>query len=377
MRPFVTPILIVLALSWSGRLLANPPSRGIIDVHVHTGPKHYALLDDILTSFGVTRFINLSGGQPGFGLDEALGAAQPFETRIKVCATIAWRDIDTPHFFEMQVKMLHKAKAIGASCLKISKALGLYIPDPTSPSKLLKVDDPRLDPIWGAAGQLGMPVFIHTGDPKAFFEPADEHNERHDELSLHPGWSFSDTKYPRRHQLLNARNRVFGKHPKTTFIGVHFANNPEDPAIVDRWLDRYPNLYVDIAARVPELGRHEAAAIRRLFIKHQDRILFGTDLGFSNGGIMLGSVGRDRPKIIDIFHFLGQHIQWFETHSKQIKHPTPIQGRWKIDAIGLPQAVLRKIYTQNALRLFWGATGLSQVDEDALNTARGMPTYFE
>lgn len=376
-RPLLALSLLILALSTWSQSWGDPLSRGIVDVHVHTGPKHYALLDDVLTSFGVTRFINLSGGQPGFGLDEAIGAAQPFDGRIKVCATIAWRDINAPRFFQMQHQMLKKAKALGASCLKISKALGLYIPDPTTPTELLKVDDPRLDPIWALAGQLHMPVFIHTADPKAFFEPADEHNERHDELSLHPGWSFSDAKYPRRSELLNARNTVFGRHPKTIFIGVHFANNPEDPETVGRWLDQYPNLYVDIAARVPELGRHDPTQLRALFNKHQDRILFGTDLGFSSGGIMLGSVGRERPRIIDIFHFLGQHIQWFESRSRQIAHPTPIQGRWTIDAIGLTKPVLHKIYTRNALRLFWGLDALTQADQEALESARGMPTYFE
>ena len=133
-RPLLLLNLLILALSTWSQSWADPLSRGIVDVHVHTGPKHYALLDDVLTSFGVTRFINLSGGQPGFGLDEALGAAQPFDGRIKVCATIAWREIEAPRFFQMQQQMLRKAKELGASCLKISKALGLYIPDPTTPT---------------------------------------------------------------------------------------------------------------------------------------------------------------------------------------------------------------------------------------------------
>ena len=130
-----------------------------------------------------------------------------------------------------------------------------------------------------------MPVFIHTADPKAFFDPLDEHNERLDELGLHPNWSFSDPRFPRRGVLLKARNTVIRRHRKTIFIGVHFANNPEDPVVVDAWLEEMPNLFVDIAARVPELGRHPPEVMRALFTKHQDRILFGTDLGFSRSGL--------------------------------------------------------------------------------------------
>ena len=369
-------LLIAIVLTPPAQAQINPTPIAI-DVHVHTSSKQYALLDDILSSFGVTRFINLSGGQPGNGLEESLSSARGFDGRIKVCVTLPWQEIDDPQFFERQADMLRRARSLGAACLKVSKALGLYVPDPTATDGLLAIDDKRMDAIWATAGALGMPVFIHTADPKAFFEPLDEHNERLDELGLHPNWSFSNPRFPRRGTLLEARNTVIRRHQKTKFIGVHFANNPEDPAVVDAWLDEMPNLYVDIAARVPELGRHPPHAMRAFFEKHQDRILFGTDLGFSRGGIMLGSVGRERPQIIDIFHFLGQHQQWLETQATNIEHPTPIQGRWRINAIGLPPDVLKKLYQTNALKLFWQQDSHDIRDQQAVESARGMPHYFE
>jgi predicted TIM-barrel fold metal-dependent hydrolase len=349
----------------------------IIDVHVHTQPKHYALLLDVLASTGVTRFVNLSGGQPDHGLDEALEKARPHEGRIIVCANVAWRDVSKADFGRGQARMLARAKALGAGCLKIPKALGLYVPDPRKPNALLAIDDPILDPIWRAAGIHKLPVFIHTADPKAFFEPMGPSNERMAELGVHPGWSFADAKFPRRQMLLDARNRVIARHPNTRFIGVHFANNPEDPASVSRLLDRLPNLYVDIAARLPELGRHPTAAVRRLFTRHQDRILFGTDLGFSQGGIMLGSVGNERPRLVDIFLFYAIHFRWFETRDRKMQHPTPIQGDWLIDAIGLPRTVLRKIYYKNALKLLWGESVSDERDVHAIEEASGMPYFFE
>lgn len=369
---------LLCILSICGSALATPPMVGpVIDVHVHTAPQHYQLLLDILASTGVTRFVNLSGGQPGRGLDEAIEGAKPYQGRVIVCVNVAWREAASPNFGRRQAEMLARAKRLGARCLKIPKALGLYIPDSRKPGALLAIDDPIMDPIWRAAGQHNLPVFIHTADPKAFFEPMGPDNERMAELGVHPGWSFADAKFPRRQALLDARNRVIERHPKTRFIGVHFANDPETPASVSRLLDRLPNLYVDIAARLPELGRHPPRDMRRLFNRHQDRIMFGTDLGFSQTGIMLGSVGNDRPRLIDIFLFYAVHFQWFETSDRQMQHPTPIQGNWRIDAIGLSPSVLKKIYSRNALKLLWGESQSDIRDIHAVEEASGMPYFFQ
>ncbi|MCA9539327.1 MAG: amidohydrolase family protein [Myxococcales bacterium] len=349
----------------------------VIDVHVHTAPEHYPLLADVLASIGITRFVNLSGGSAGDGLDESLDAAAPLDGRVIVCANLRWREYARPDFAKRQVMLLEEAKRLGARCLKVPKVLGLGVPDPDDPNQYMAVDDPRLDPIWAAAGRLGFPVFIHTGDPKAFFEPLGPENERMAELGVHPEWSFADPKYPRREALLAARDRVLERHPETIFIGVHLANNPEDIDYVARTLEAHPNLYVDVAARLPEIGRHDPAKVRALFIRFQDRILFGTDLGFHQRSIMLGSVGKDRPRLIDIFWYYAVHFWWFESNDRQIPLPTPIQGDWRIDSIGLPEAVLDKIYSGNALRLLWGEAGPSKLDAEAIETAPGMPAFFE
>lgn len=356
----------------------DPAARGpIVDVHVHTAPSQYGLLADVLASTGITRFVNLSGGSVGDGLEQALAAAEPFEGRIAVCANIRWRDFERPDFAERQVTLLEQARELGARCLKVPKALGLGVPDPKDASRLMAVDDPLLDPIWAAAGRLGMPVFIHTGDPKAFFEPLGPENERMDELGVHPEWSFADPQFPRREALLAARDRVLARHRGTVFVGVHFGNNPEDPAYVEKLLAENPNLYVDVAARLPEIGRHDPARIRAVFERFSDRILFGTDLGFHRGGIMLGSVGRDRPRLIDVFWFYAVHFRWFETEDRQMAHPTPIQGRWRIDGIGLSDAALARIYRLNALKLLWGEDGPTKLDAEAIETATGLAGFLD
>jgi predicted TIM-barrel fold metal-dependent hydrolase len=142
--------------------------------------------------------------------------------------------------------------------------------------KLIAVDDPRIDPLWDLCGQLGRPVVIHTSDPSAFFTPIDRHNERLLQLGEHPEWSFLGERFPTRAELQAQRLRVIARHPKTMHIGAHLANDGEDLAELGTWLDRHPNLFVGIDARILELGRQPYTA-RRFLIRYRDRVLFGTD----------------------------------------------------------------------------------------------------
>jgi predicted TIM-barrel fold metal-dependent hydrolase len=350
----------------------RPP---LVDVHVHTSPSHYDTTSDLLAATGVSRFVNLSGGAPGDGLEEALEAAHEYDGRVLVCVNPEWEKAGEPDFGQKQAEMLAQAAAMGARCVKVAKALGLGVPDPSDPEKYLAVDDPRLDPMWAAAGRLGLPVFIHTGDPKAFFEPLSPANERWDELEVHPGWSFADARYPRLETLLAQRDHVLSKHPGTTFIGVHFGCFPENLEYTDRALAEHPNLWVDVAARVPEIGRHDPQKLHDLIVKYQDRVLFGTDLGVGRG-LMLGSTGREKPNVADAFLFFADHFRFFETRDTNIPHPTPIQGRWTVNAIGLPADVLAKLYSGNALRLLWREDGPSDLDRRALRDAPTPADYF-
>ncbi len=172
------------------------------------------------------------------------------------------------------VEKLKRAKEKGCIGVKFFKQFGLGYKN--ADGSLIKIDDPRLDPIWQICGKLKMPIIIHTADPAAFFLPTDANNERWEELSRHPDWSFHGDSFPSRDDLFVARNRVIERHPDTTFIGAHMANNSEDLAQVAQWLDRYPNLVVEPASRINELGRQPYSA-RKFFIQYQDRILFGTD----------------------------------------------------------------------------------------------------
>ena len=150
--------------------------------------------------------------------------------------------------------------------------------------------------MWATAGRLGLPVSIHSGDPKAFWLPIDEKNERYEELHEHPDWAFGGGAYPPREEILRQLEAVVARHPKVTFVGVHFGNDPEDVDHVAALFRRYPNYNADLGARIPEIGRQDPAKLRALFIEFQDRILFGTDFMVFPRGLHPGRrPGAHRP----------------------------------------------------------------------------------
>ena len=243
--------------------------------------------------------------------------------------------VNRPDFVRTCVEQLAVAKQKGALGLKLFKSFGLNIKD--AQGRLIKIDDPRFDPIWKRCGELELPVIMHVADPVAFFQPIDADNERWEELSRHPDWSFYGPEFPARNELLEARNRVIKRHPKTTFIGAHVANNSEDLAVVAKWLDDYPNLVVEIASRINELGRQPYTA-RSFFLKYQDRILFGTDGPF--------------PELR--LRYYWRFLETYDEHFPYSEKSPPPQGMWRIYGIGLPDKVLKKVYLENALRVIPG-----------------------
>lgn len=329
-----------------------------IDTHMHIDPSGMERAVALMDRWGITGGVNLSGMSPGpprHALETQLEAAKKAGGRMAVFMTPAimpiLRQFPT-NYGEAMAQQLEEGKRLGAIGLKISKGLGLGYPTPDG-QRLLAVDDPLLDPLFDKAGELGMPVAIHTGDPQAFWEKPDENNERLDELVAHPQWSLYGEPVPSWQQLFDQFERRVARHPKTTFIGVHFGNAPEEPRKVAAMLDTYPNYVIDTAARVPAIGRHAADEMRAFFIKYQDRILFATDTGVgeSQAEMMYGSTGSTPPTEADEQRFFSATYRYFETTDRQFDHPTPIQGRWKIDGLGLPEAVLRKVYFDNAARV--------------------------
>ncbi|MCX7944566.1 MAG: amidohydrolase [Deltaproteobacteria bacterium] len=322
-----------------------------IDSHAHIGYDGFDRAIRIMDLAGIRRLVNLSGGIPGYDFEIMQALANTTKNRIVNFVNLNWYYIDHPEIFQrVNIRNLNRAKEMGAKGLKIFKSLGLGIR--FYDGRLMRVDEEILDPIWKECGRLGLPVAIHSADPVAFFKPPTIDNERYIELLAHPNWSYYGKDYPTFEELIHQFENLVKKHPETTFIGVHFGNYAENPDFVGEMLDKYPNYYIDIAARVPEFGRHNAKKMHDFFIRYQDRILFGTDIGVYSDSLWLGSKGFEpEPSDEDAVEFYRKHYKYFETGVTQMEHMTPVQGDWKIDAIDLPDEVLEKLYYRNAEKI--------------------------
>jgi len=328
------------------------PSSAVIDAHNHLGTafggewvsRRPSDLLPILDSVGVEAIVDLDGGQGSALIDEIDRWQRPSHGRVAVfCGLDYDRWAEDPDFGEREARALEASASAGARGLKVWKTLGLRARDPSG--RLVPPDDPRLDQVWDAAGRLGLPVIIHVADPVAFFEPLDAENERWEELRANPDWHFWPTRpadlpdapgFPPFDELLRALHRLLQRHPGTTFIGAHVGCAAEDLGWVSETLDVCPNFHVDIAARLGELGRQPYTS-RAFFERFAERILFGVDLG-------------PDPRVYRTYYrFLETSDESFDYDVEDI----PGQGRWQIHGIGLEDAVLRRVYRENARRLIF------------------------
>jgi predicted TIM-barrel fold metal-dependent hydrolase len=292
----------------------------------------------------IRAMVNLTGGYER-GLAEAVGKYdRAYPARFYSFTEPSYSRFKESDYPRAQGQAIEQAHRDGARGLKILKTLGLYLRENITSGTLVKIDDPRFDPMWDACGRLNLPVAIHVSDPVAFFTPTDRFNERYEELNNHPDWSFYGGDFPSNAELLEARNRVMARHPKTSFVVLHAGNFAENLQNVSENLDRFPNMYIDIAARIGELGR-QPRTTRKFFEKYQDRILFATD-ATPHGDEYPQQVFND--KLYEIyFRFLETEDEYFDYAPAKV----PPQGRWRIYGINLPEAILSKVYYENAARL--------------------------
>ncbi len=306
-----------------------------IDVHNHqrrlSGPADVERLVGQMDEINMRVMVNLSGGT-GAALKhsvEILNGLYP--DRFAVFANIDFSGIDDAGFPERIAAQLEQDVHNGARGLKIFKNFGMTLADGSG--RRVPVDDARFDRIFETAGRLGIPVLIHTGEPKALFDPMDEHNERWLELKLHPGRARPPDRYPTWEALINEQHHLFEKHPKTIFINAHLGWLGGNLAELGRLLNRLPNVNTEFGAVIEELGRQPRFA-REWFIRFQDRVMFGKDTW--------------RPAEY------ATYFRVLETTDEYFDHDRKYHGLWKLYGLDLPDEVLKNVYYRNALRLIPG-----------------------
>ncbi len=370
-------LLLVLA---AGPAQESPyrTSYRVINVHHHWDrPDAEAVRAqiDVMDRAGIAAAVNLDAGRADGTLPAWIELAKKHPGRLALFAKFTKADFERltgPGFFDGLVRELERAAKMGIQGVKMWKDLGMIIRD--GPEKLLRVDDPRLDPFWAKCGELGLPVLIHTADPKEYWYPLTPNN-------LHYGTRAEEDQYyripgmPRWEDLIEQRDNIVRKHPKTTFIGAHFGSMTFDLAGLAERLDRFPNFHVECAARLRILGRLSPKTVREFFGKYRDRILFGTDGSVLTGGrkstvknILVypcddpdwvridpkdaEAVKRWQDRQVAVY---GRHFEYFETDRLGLLEPGGFGADWmRLAGVKLPPEVLEKFYHGNAERLIPG-----------------------
>jgi uncharacterized protein len=305
-----------------------------VDIHSHHNnltPEYVDKLVREMDSINLRVLVNLSGGT-GERLKQVVAAMKGRHPhRFVVFANLSFGDLNEPGYGRRAAARLEQDVKNGAQGLKIFKNFGMDLK--RASGERVKVDDPEFDPVWEACARLRIPVLIHTAEPPPFFQPIDRHNERWLELKQFPQRARPPEKYPSFETLMEERNRMLAKHPKTTFILAHLGYHGSDLARLGKLFDAYPNAYVDIAAVLAEIGRQPYTA-RDFLIKYQDRVLFGKDI-------------YEPSEYTYYFRVM-------ETRDDYIEYYRRRHAFWRMYGLYLPDEVLKKIYYKNAVRLVPG-----------------------
>lgn len=315
----------------------NPTPRAkftFIDIHSHHFRMEEQDLSELVADMDALNMgimVNLSGGSGERLRAKLKNVNENYPNRFAIFANVDFDGVGSADWGEKAAAQLEADVRAGAKGLKIYKSLGLRYKDING--KRIAIDDPRLDPIWAKCGELGIPVLIHSADPKSFWDPMDSNNERWLELKTRPRRKRSDTDPAPWQQIIDEQHRMFKKHPNTKFINAHmgwYANNLDR---LGELLDEMPNMYVGIGAIIAELGRQPRQA-KAFFIKYQDRILFGKD-------------AWNPSEFPTYFRVLETADEYFPYYKKY-------HAFWRMYGLDLPDEVLKKVYYKNALKLVPG-----------------------
>ena len=321
----------------------NKPYRPVFDCHMHwgemiLGDDYRDLYDtaaaiESLKSYDIIGCINLCGFW-GDRLKNMFDKIGDFKDYVHTFGSVDAGLLDEPDFDTYVYQTIKESVAIGMVGMKFWKNISLELKDKTG--NYIRIDDPKLQVIWQTCAEFSLPVLIHIADPVAFFDPIDQYNERWEELQANPDWWFGAPDKFSFHELMEQQDNLMAQNRNTTFIIAHFGSYVENLAWVGEQLDKHPNMNIDVAARIAELGRQPVTA-RKFFHKYADRILYGSDF---------------TPTFHNEYPIA---YRYFETEDEYFPYSNAPNGggsgRWRIYGINLEKDVLDKFYYQNVANI--------------------------
>jgi predicted TIM-barrel fold metal-dependent hydrolase len=376
----LTVISLVLLAGPHGAAEQEPPYKTkyrVIDVHRHCTPVSEDAVRaelEVLDRVGIAAFVCLDAAGPDGNLKDWLKLRLKYPERVIVFWKLDFTKVKEKTFFEDIVRDLEKAAKMGVQGVKVWKDLGMYVQD--AEDKLLKADDHRLDAFWAKCGELGLPVLIHTADEREYWYPL-TYNSIHFGLRTEQDQHSRNPGMPSWEELIRQRDAVLKKHPKTNFIGAHMGSQSHDLKQLEETFAKYPNFYVDTAARHRVFGRLNPPAVRAFFQKNQDRILFGTDGATLQKGLKkpresanISLYPTENPNLEYVdpsdaaalkawqdrdAQMYSESLKYFETDRVDLQDPMLSGGAWlRLAGAKLPSEVLEKFYHANTEKLIPG-----------------------
>lgn len=305
----------------------------VIDMHSHDYVDTKNDVDDLvklMDKMNVRKTMILTYNT-GKGFDSAVEKYNKYPDRFELFCGFDYTGYGTSGWQKHAVEELERCYKKGARGVGElgDKGEGELYSKPT-PGKGLHIDDPQMKPLLEKCAELHLPISIHVAEDEWMYETPDSTN---DGMMNAATWHVDMNKPGKlgHDALIKTLEIAVRDNPKTTFIACHFANTCSNLQQLGDLLDKYPNLYADIAARYAEIApvpRYAAAFIT----KYQDRLVYGTDNS------------PEEKMYITTFRIL-------ETADEHFYEQDMFNYHWALYGLNLPKEVLEKLYRKNAEKI--------------------------
>jgi len=330
-----------------------------IDAHAHigaVGPDHLKAFIAFLDQRNL-RWLNIcTGGMDGARLRQKIELAQELHrahpTQIAWATSFSLENWGQPGWAKAAAETIADGFSRGAVAVKVWKDVGMVLKDPDG--RFVMIDDPRMDAVLKPLATQGRPLVAHLGEPRNCWLPLDQMTTASDRgyFGKHPEYhGLLHPEIPDYTRQIAARDAMLERHPTLKVIGCHLGSLEYDVDELAKRLDRYPNLAVDLAARMVHLQIQPRDKVRAFIVKYQDRILYGTDLEFA-GGTGDAAKTDPAPALARLAASYESDAAWLAT-DQDVAVERAREG-FTSKGLALPESVLRKLYYENARRWYPG-----------------------